>query len=563
MTMDDRQSDFKNDLLAHLPAGSHMSPCYGTSNIARMVPGGFVLAVSNLANYSTDSGPLCLVSRICPLPNVELYFCAVVGTDQEAVLERLRLMLEQNKAGDPKFGTENNNTSVCVADDRKLYFYNKKISEVESPVQDYFGNSIEIDKFYYSVYLPENEPEGKAFLKMLITKLTEFFGGGKMEELKTWGEYRLVPRAAPDGAFPLQNAIADFVSCAQSSGLHISDALASRLMASLLAKRFLILTGLSGSGKTKIADALSSWICRDSNDQVKLIPVGADWTNTENLLGFADALRPGAYCKPANNALDVILDAAANPTHPYFLILDEMNLSHVERYFSDILSAIESGKKIGLHGGTENFDEIPPDVFIPSNLFIIGTVNIDETTYMFSPKVLDRANVIEFRVTVDQINQFLEAPDNVRIDEIAGQGANYGEAFVELSCLSSTPLSAIPNQVSGATDFGGELKDKLVEVFDDLAGIGSEFGFRTAYEISRFIYFHGALVGSSWNFEEALDAQVLQKLLPKLHGSERRLGPVLMKLREFCLKYSLSMSREKIDRMADRLKDGFTSFAEA
>ena len=66
-----------------------------------------------------------------------------------------------------------------------------------------------------------------------------------------------------------------------------------------------------------------------------------------------------------------------------------MNLSHVERYFADFLSAIESGEEIPLYGKDETLE-------LPSNLFIIGTVNVDETTYMFSPKVLDRANTIEF-----------------------------------------------------------------------------------------------------------------------------------------------------------------------
>ena len=66
-----------------------------------------------------------------------------------------------------------------------------------------------------------------------------------------------------------------------------------------------------------------------------------------------------------------------------------MNLSHVERYFADFLSAIESYEEIPLYGNNESLN-------LPDNLFTIGTVNVDETTYMFSPKVLDRANTIEF-----------------------------------------------------------------------------------------------------------------------------------------------------------------------
>ena len=111
-------------------------------------------------------------------------------------------------------------------------------------------------------------------------------------------------------------------------------------------------------------------------------------------------------------ALKFMLTAQSHPTKPFFLILDEMNLSKVEHYFSDFLSCLESRisidgsvrqEKVILYAGTEfiatnddEFDEITSSIEIPQNLYITGTINVDETTYMFSPKVLDRANVIEF-----------------------------------------------------------------------------------------------------------------------------------------------------------------------
>ena len=256
----------------------------------------------------------------------------------------------------------------------------------------------------------------------------------------------------------------------------------------------------------------------------------------------------------------MILRAENDPVRPYFLILDEMNLSHVERYFADILSAVESGEEIALHSSAENLkaseDDIltvPPKIRLPENLFIIGTVNVDETTYMFSPKVLDRANVIEFRATADDIAAFLEAPSKVDMEALATKGAAFGSAFVaEASAVASLDDTT-------AT----ELKARLAEIFGELAPIGAEFGFRTAYEITRFTHFHAKLTGEGWQFKDALDAQVLQKLLPKLHGSERRLGPVLKALEAFCTTHGCDDSLKKIRRMQDRLKDGFTSFAEA
>jgi len=254
------------------------------------------------------------------------------------------------------------------------------------------------------------------------------------------------------------------------------------------------------------------------------------------------------------------LRAENDPARPYLLILDEMNLSHVERYFADILSAIESGEEIALHSSADNLKAseddplpVPPRLRLPDNLFIVGTVNVDETTYMFSPKVLDRANVIEFRATAGDIAAFLDAPSKVDMDALAGKGAAFGPAFVAEAGAAA--------QLDGTT--AAELKERLTEVFAALAPIGAEFGFRTAYEITRFTHFHAKLSGDGWQFTDALDAQVLQKLLPKLHGSERRLGPVLKALEAFCETHHCAASLEKIRRMQDRLKDGFTSFAEA
>lgn len=344
-----------------------------------------------------------------------------------------------------------------------------------------------------------------------------------------------------------------------NAGLKLRSELIQRFAASLLAKRFLILTGLSGSGKTKLAHAFAAWIA-ETEDQYRLVAVGADWTTNENVVGYQDALQDGVYRKPSNGGLDVILRAESDPARPYFLILDEMNLSHVERYFADILSAIESGQEIALHSAAGNLNAsehdplpVPPKLRLPDNLFIVGTVNVDETTYMFSPKVLDRANVIEFRATAGDIAAFLDAPSKVDMDALAGKGAAFGQAFVAEAAAEA--------KLDGAT--ATDLKARLTEIFGALAPIGAEFGFRTAHEITRFTHFHAKLSGGAWQLKDALDAQVLQKLLPKLHGSERRLGPVLKTLEAFCEAHQCAASLEKIRRMQDRLKDGFTSFAEA
>lgn len=88
---------------------------------------------------------------------------------------------------------------------------------------------------------------------------------------------------------------------------------------------------------------------------------------------------------------------------------------------------------ISLHSGSEDWNNVPDKIGFPKNLFIIGTVNIDETTYMFSPKVLDRANVIEFRVTKEEMDNYLKSNSVIELDNIEGLGATMAANFVEIA----------------------------------------------------------------------------------------------------------------------------------
>ena len=367
------------------------------------------------------------------------------------------------------------------------------------------------------------------------------------------------------GAFQaLENAFSE-------AGLLLDPVAIRRFSVSLLSKKFCILTGLAGSGKTKIAEAFAMWLCA-SPAQYRIVAVGADWTSNENLLGYADALQTGVYRPPVNGALELILRAHADTTNPYFLILDEMNLSHVERYFADFLSAMESSNApLSLHGvaaglqaggvGGAGGVEVPSSVALPDNLFIIGTVNVDETTYMFSPKVLDRANVIEFRATAAQMGAFLDDPAGIDLDGLASQGAGFATAFVARAQADADIAALVDTQGAAVAP---KLKADLLQVFDALAGVGAEFGFRTAKEIARFMVIHKELSGLDWQYKDALDAQVVQKLMPKLHGSARKLDAVLKALDTFATQHALVLTGEKVKRMQERLvRDGFTSFAEA
>jgi hypothetical protein len=323
----------------------------------------------------------------------------------------------------------------------------------------------------------------------------------------------------------------------KKAGLIFSPQLIQRFIASLCTKPFVICSGLSGSGKTKLAQAFAQWITIDESQYV-IVPVGADWTNREPLLGYPNALNKEEYVSPENGVLDLMLRAKENienteePTVPYFLILDEMNLSHVERYFADFLSTMESGDKIPLHKIEKDSIIVPPSIKLPKNLFIVGTVNIDETTYMFSPKVLDRANTIEFRLTEKDLVDFIESDLKLDMELLKSQGANMSDSFMTMA-LQETDKNLKPSEAD------------LKLFFSELKKSGAEFGYRTASEIGRLMFMLKELgeVG-----DNLLDIAIMQKLLPKLHGSRNKLTKVLPILGGFCLKDHLKIKEDYLDK---------------
>lgn len=430
-----------------------------------------------------------------------------------------------------------------------------------------------------------------------------------------------------DAPEPLDGMVANAASDFASVGLSFSPHMIARFASALIAKRFVILSGLSGSGKTKLAQAFAVWLSSHSTtgrppfqkgetinadrtdyvitevdaisvvvangengtrvalplglidewihsiqengfdqqtpprtirDRVtesstystqlssfesqlkalafsvlartgasaparhyEVVSVGPDWTSSEASLGYVDALNTGHFVR-STPIIDLILRARAAPKEPFFLVLDEMNLSHVERYFSEFLSAIESGEPMFIHGRSIEIDGVPPTVQWPQNLFVIGTVNVDETTYMFSPKVLDRANTIEFRVSNEDMDVYLaNGGAAVGVMSLAGRGAKFGAAFL----AQATASAVAPEPV--------RLAEELKLLFAILRTQGAEFGFRTVGEIRRFFAAMNALTPKG-DFYEALDAQVLQKVLPRVSGPRRRLEGTLCALAAYC-----------------------------
>ena len=359
----------------------------------------------------------------------------------------------------------------------------------------------------------------------------------------------------------------------RSKELDFSKETISLYFLSLKAKPFAILTGISGTGKTKIAQIFADYMCQDENEGAKekrkaFIPVRPDWMDNKGLLGFYNILDQKYHSTPL---LDLIINARANPDKPHFVILDEMNLAKVEYYFSDFLSIMESrtddnpdGEKIHLHSLTEaktpDGRNIPNKIQIPRNLFFTGTVNVDETTYMFSPKVLDRANVIEF----NEVN--LEGYTSSS-DENAFSLEN-PDVRNRLMDSETSPFCSRVDYSRFREIIGGKA-NPIENLLNLLKKYNLHFGYRVVNEISRFIWVSKDLLGEPFNLNDAMDIQILQKILPKFHGTRGKLEEPLKNLHAFCKAEHLESgalyprSARKIARMIENLNvQGYTSFIE-
>ena|SRR5688572_19154162 len=251
-----------------------------------------------------------------------------------------------------------------------------------------------------------------------------------------------------------------------------------------------------------------------------------------------------------------------------------MNLAHVERYFADALSGMESRTPVlpnlvedngwwRLRAGG------PRLIPLPRNLFVIGTVNVDETTYMFSPKVLDRGNTIEFRV----------ATDDLRVDALKPTPVTPGEALLVKGFLAAATDDNF--QVAQPSSNRDEVAEKLRDLHRALSRYGFEWAHRTFYEMLRY----AALLEACGETDQwaALDQQVKQKVLPHFHGSAQRLTRPLAVVARFCFDLgiddeheagsfvvgdvstdaALPQSFDKVRRMTGTLLENhFTGFAE-
>ena len=288
----------------------------------------------------------------------------------------------------------------------------------------------------------------------------------------------------------------------------------SNLYLSLKTKPFTILAGISGTGKSKIIRLFADSI----NADYTLISIRPDWNDSTELLGYKnldDKFIKGQLTK-------TILKAKQNKNKPHLICLDEMNLARVEYYLSDYLSIIESRKKVGQEIITDDIVQFEENnetinLHIPDNIYIIGTVNMDDTTFQFSRKVLDRANTIEFS-DVDLDNLFFENNEEV-------ESLNVSNNFLKTTYLKTMDIE------EEYREYAKEINKKIIEINEILKKSQKQFAYRVRDEI--LFYLVENKKADLLHEDIAFDYQIMQKILPAISGSEESVYQVLIDLLNF------------------------------
>lgn len=305
-----------------------------------------------------------------------------------------------------------------------------------------------------------------------------------------------------------------------SQGFHYSLPEVANFYLCMRTKPLAMLAGISGTGKTQLVRQFAKAIGYGDSDHCVLIAVRPDWADSSDLIGYAN-IQGKFETKPL---LDVMARAIEHPDELYFVILDEMNLARVEHYFSEFLSFIETRER-------DNDDVIVTEplisradvnggrpVYLPQNLMVVGTVNMDETTHAFSRKVLDRANAIEMN---DIDLEWVSPPRDV--GPVSGIHADaLRSPFLNSNDLTDGHKQALEAPMAF-----------LMQVNAILEPAGLHFGYRVRDEVAFYLTLHREESLESldgFGADAAMDFQLMQKVLPRIQGSSLSVLKVLIGL---------------------------------
>jgi len=361
-------------------------------------------------------------------------------------------------------------------------------------------------------------------------ELTLTEAGERWAELVTWEPEPFVPQDVDEEEVEDEPTIAadrtlvvpPFSTIAERLSAHGSfrPSLVAELHSGLWAherRHFAVLSGLSGSGKTLLARGYAKSLFDEeayARTHLCTVAVQPGWYDPTALLGYVNPLRGDAYVR--TEFLEFLMRVVEHPAEPFVCVLDEMNLSHPEQYMAPLLSAMETGSSIHLHSEGEVFDGVPPRIPYPKNLVLIGTVNMDETTHGLSDKVLDRAFTLEFwDIDLDAYPRWT------------------GRELADDAAKSSRVL--------------------LGDLMQALAPARMHFGWRVVDDVLDFLV-HNQAGGGALQLQDALDAVVYAKVLPKLRGEDApRFREALMQAERVLAAHGLARSRAKVAELFEDL----------
>ena len=344
----------------------------------------------------------------------------------------------------------------------------------------------------------------------------------------------------------------------------------------LRTKPLILLAGISGTGKSRLVRELAFKSCPNIDDlqadkttpgNYLMIEVKPNWHDSTEILGYySNISKKYQFTK----FIYFLVKAKKYPNVPFFVCLDEMNLAPVEQYFAEFLSVIETRKKNDnaivtgtlveaqrmreLEGWTEG------DLTLPDNVFIIGTVNMDDTTHQFSRKVIDRAMTIE--MNGDKLaNMFGHSGDLCYLDE----GVWPLENFKAVHVCADEVLKELK------LDQADTLKQGLVNKLDAINICLKNTPFQVSYRVlNEMCVYAGVLLSEGLTIDaaiaQAVDQITLMKILPRIEGDEdmfvvdkQNKNRLEMLMEEF-KSIDNSKSYKKLEEMNKRLESGFTRF---
>ena len=296
---------------------------------------------------------------------------------------------------------------------------------------------------------------------------------------------------------------------AKACGLNFNSDDLINFYTSVKSSRLTIIEGISGTGKSKLVDLYGRTLGLDDNGHMLIVPVSPGWTDDTDILGYLDNSSM-QYQESSIGLVSFLVEASKHPDKPFLVCFDEMNLAKVEYYFAQFISILENdvnNRILRIYNPKEeinvtNAAEYPAEIRLGENIIFCGTINVDESTYRLSDKVLDRANLIklqdcDFSVYDDEKPVFIVV-DVTLVDKPKSQG------------LTDDELSLLD-----------ELNEKLKNVNPRFC-----FAHRVVNQISRYL---DAIPENDIDYtrEKALDKLIVQKILPKVRGTEEQVRDLI------------------------------------